>query len=272
MAGEIELLTERALSGFVGYDAAGLAGRQSAVSMGALSAIRGLACQNNAATPNTQFDMNAGTIVLIGSDGSALAVSGALTTNNIATAGPAANGRDQAGAFTNSTWVHLWWIYNGATLATLSSASATAPTLPSGYTHKAYAGAVYLTSGGTLRLMRIRGDLCTAQISTDVAALSSGAATVETAVDISAFVPANALEFLTNALMINTNAAANSLRFILAPGSTAFANIFGSPTTGYGQALVTAPYVGPTIYYQNSQTSGSSFYNVLGFRVPNGAA
>ena len=70
---------------------------------------------------------------------------------DIRVAGSAANGRDQAGAFTTSTFIHLWIISNGTTTAGLWSASASAPTLPSGYTYKAYAGAWYFDSNSLLR-------------------------------------------------------------------------------------------------------------------------
>ncbi|MGF0334526.1 phage tail protein [Ectopseudomonas toyotomiensis] len=52
-----------------------------------------------------------------------------------------ANGRD-AGSLTASAWYSVWVIYNPTTqaVAGLLSLSATAPTLPAGYTHKARAG------------------------------------------------------------------------------------------------------------------------------------
>lgn len=50
-----------------------------------------------------------------------------------------ANGLD-AGTIAASTWYSLWVIWNGATTAGLMSTSATAPTLPGGYTHKARIG------------------------------------------------------------------------------------------------------------------------------------
>lgn len=60
------------------------------------------------------------------------------------------NYRDQAATFPVSAWINIWAIYNPATLtiAGLFSLSATAPTLPSGYTHKAWVGAVYNSAGG----------------------------------------------------------------------------------------------------------------------------
>src|ERR1044072_4542741 len=104
---------------------------------GAGSFVKGASCTNNTGTPDTQFDLNADIVVLRGSDGnSVVRVAPGSITNNVSTAGPAANGRDQSGAFSASSWVHFYWIWNGTTIATISSTAtqATGPTLPSGYT------------------------------------------------------------------------------------------------------------------------------------------
>ena len=50
-----------------------------------------------------------------------------------------ANGLD-TGTIAASTWYSVWVIWNGTTTAGLLSLSSTAPTLPSGYTHKARVG------------------------------------------------------------------------------------------------------------------------------------
>lgn len=57
-----------------------------------------------------------------------------------------ANGID-AGTIAASTWYSLWVIWNGTTTAGLMSLSATAPTLPTGYTHKARVG--WISTDGT---------------------------------------------------------------------------------------------------------------------------
>jgi hypothetical protein len=49
-----------------------------------------------------------------------------------------------------STWYYLWVISNGSTTAGLISVSATAPTMPSGYTYKALVGAMKNDGGGDL--------------------------------------------------------------------------------------------------------------------------
>lgn len=56
--------------------------------------------------------------------------------------GNGANGIDVGGANsqTASTWYSVWVIWNGTTTAGLLSLSATAPTMPAGYTHKARVG------------------------------------------------------------------------------------------------------------------------------------
>lgn len=63
------------------------------------------------------------------------------------TASGAANGLD-SGALATSTWYSVWVIWNGVTTAGLLSLSATAPTLPAGYTHKARVGWVRTDSSG----------------------------------------------------------------------------------------------------------------------------
>jgi len=140
-------------------------------------------------------------------------------TNNIGTAGPAANGRDQAAAFSSNNWIHFYWIWNGTTLASLSSLSATAPTLPSGYTHKCYAGAVrYRTSA--LDYIFIRGSMVYYRERQPIAVAVG--ATTETTLSISTYVPPNATVFLVNSnLRIATTAGgAGGMAFSIRHTST----------------------------------------------------
>lgn len=62
-----------------------------------------------------------------------------LTINSAASG---ANGLD-TGTVAASTWYSIWVIYNGTTVAGLLSTSATAPTMPSGYTYKTRIGWTY---------------------------------------------------------------------------------------------------------------------------------
>lgn len=107
---------------------------------------RNLTVANNATDPTFKVDLAADEVVLKNAGGlSYLAETVAVTANMSGTVGTA-NSLD-TGAETNSTWYFLWLIYNGTTVASLISASSTAPTLPSGYTYKALVGEIYNDSG-----------------------------------------------------------------------------------------------------------------------------
>jgi hypothetical protein len=73
--------------------------------------------------------------------------------------GTGANGLD-AGARANNTWYHVWVIANaaGATVDWLFSSSATAPTMPTGYTLKRRIGAVKTDGSGNILDYRQTGD------------------------------------------------------------------------------------------------------------------
>jgi hypothetical protein len=250
---------------------------------------RGIDCKNNAGTPNTQFDLDADEILLRDASGNGVVriAPGAALTNNTATAGPAANGRDQAGAFANSTWLHFYWIWDGATLATVSSivAPPTGPTLPTGYTHWAYAGADYKNSSGNLMAVRIKGS----QVFYDTVqgVLNGGTATVSTAVDLAAFIPPNALTVNFASVGLLTTgaggaAAENVLIGHVSPASSTFTAAYGVyvPVASQSQAGTLSfdmANVSRQLFYLWSNISGAGnvssrelFIQVRGFRVPNG--
>lgn len=66
---------------------------------------------------------------------------------SINSAGSGANGLD-TGTLAANTWYSVWVIYNGTTVAGLVSLSATSPTMPSSYTHKARVGWIRTDSSG----------------------------------------------------------------------------------------------------------------------------
>lgn len=78
-------------------------------------------------------------LILKDASSSVFLASSVNVTANIASAG--ANGLD-TGSEAASTWYYVWVIYNGTTVASLLSASSSAPTMPSGYTYKALVGVV----------------------------------------------------------------------------------------------------------------------------------
>lgn len=120
------------------------------------SNVQRLVALNNAGTPTTKMDMSAESVTLKGSSTiPAVTRFGVSTiTNDIGLAGPAVNGRDVAGAFGATAEVHFYFIWNGTTMATVSSTVAppTGPTLPTGYTHWAYAFSVKLSASVLLSI------------------------------------------------------------------------------------------------------------------------
>ncbi len=239
--------------------------------------------KNNAGTPNTQFDLTADVVVLRNSSNHVVVrYAPGTVTNNVSTAGSAANGRDQAGAFSASSWIHFYWIWNGTTLATLSStvAPTTGPTLPATYTHWAYCGAVRFDSGSALVKTRFRGSWAFYEGRINI--LSSGSATTETAVDISSVVPPNALECQTEIVGDNISDAVGTLTltqlFRVISGSNFYAlqtQLSGlglSAATLTPGAVVRFPNVAQNFYYLNTNTAGTGRLTVTfhGYANPNG--
>lgn len=115
-----------------------------------------------------------------------------------------ANGLD-TGTRAASTWYYVYVIWNGTTVAGLFSASATSPTLPSGYTHFALVGTVRTDGSGSKYLLQTRqlGRRLNYVVlaSSNVAALPQLAGTASsgdpavptwTALSVANFVPPNA--------------------------------------------------------------------------------
>jgi len=150
-------------------------------------AYKNLAIKNNAVNPNYQVDITIDEIVLKDADGKSLLVSNVTQTCDITVSG--VNGLD-AGAESASTWYHIWAITKvDGTQAGLLSASETAPTMPSGYTYKAYLGAIYNASGSNF-IKILQQDKKAAREPVQV--LSGGSAASYTALNISVAVPKTA--------------------------------------------------------------------------------
>lgn len=241
--------------------------------------------KNNAGTPNTQFDLDADQVVLFNpSDGTSVVRDnpGAIT-NNVSTAGPAANGRDQAGAFSASSWIHFYWIWNGSTLATISSATApsTGPTLPTGYTHWAYAGAVRFNGSSQLVKTQIKGNIAYYEAAQNV--LSAGTASSETAITITSVVPPNALSFMLFCLLKGAHTVSGAgedtakLRVVTGvnyvDNMNQFSDTPGNPN--YTTAAPWLPNLSQTLYYiltrgSSGGTAPNFTVDVQAYQLPNG--
>jgi len=252
---------------------------------------RGLEAQNNGTTPNTQFDIDADSVTLweTGKFQTITLNNVSSITNNVSTAGPVANGRDQAGAFSASSWIHFYWIWNGTTLATVSSTVAppTGPTLPTGYTHWSYVGAVRFNASSAMLRTYIRGNteyyeeesLGTTNL------VSNGTATTFTNLSATAFIPPNAISglILAHLSLIHTS----SLPFItfVRPGGTTFlaTGIRVSEARPHASGVVNRSDNHFPMFFVNNNisidyrislapaTSGGVFLDVHGFVMPNGA-
>jgi len=249
------------------------------------SRVMGLTGVNNSGTPNTQYDFAADEVVLADPSGGGIASkrnTGTLT-NNVSTAGPAANGRDVAGAFSASSWIHFYFIYNPSTdtLATISSATAppTGPALPSGYTHWAYIAAVYFSAGSALLGTIVRGPWVTYK--TRNAVLSAGTATTETAIDLSAAVPPNALMVISEGKIDVADTTAGKylvLQTRLLTGvnfEVIDTRARAGTTTSWVGIPFTHPNVAQNIYYLWSiapDTTKDFYFAVLSYSIPNGDA
>ncbi|MGF0237183.1 hypothetical protein ACQR3P_30520 [Rhodococcus sp. IEGM1300] len=254
-----------------------------------VQSARGLVGANNATTPNTQYDVAADFLVLRNPSTGSLAnitATGTLTCN-LATAGPAVNGRDQSGAFLASTWVHVYFIWNGSTLATVVSLNAppAGPTLTgalAGYTHWFYVGALYFNASSQLTKTRYRGNRAIHY--TQVGVVTNGSATSQTAASTATGVPPNAQTAIVIASgQMNTSASGGAQSFIgmrVDSGSDAFTVPFSAAASSVALANGTQelPNIGQNIYYLwYSETNPgnislrSSQIAVCGFTVSNGA-
>jgi len=133
----------------------------------------------------------------------------------ISTATAGANGLD-TGTVAPSTWYSAWVIYDGTTVAGLLSTSATAPTMPGGYTYKARVGWVRTNATPTL-LQLVQVDrraryVVDGSVLTGLPAIQSGAtgnpaSGAYTAKAVATFVPstAAAIDLLLHATSTTNN-------------------------------------------------------------------
>lgn len=209
-------------------------------------ANNGLVGRNNIATPNTQFDVSATSVTLKNSSNEIVTrFSTGTITNDISVSGPTANGRDSATAPTNQ-WRHLYWIWNGTTLATVNSivAPPTGPTLPSGYTHWSYIGAVYYSSAYYPTVIQGAYGYID-DISFGMGVLT---ATSPTNASLANFVPPNAINYTINYLgqIISTAGGLVEMRLnVYDPSVTS--NIYfqiDGLLSGLGASSLTYPFTG----------------------------
>jgi hypothetical protein len=249
--------------------------------------VQGLLGVNNTTTPNTKFDLSADAVVLRDATGATVTrlVTGAITCD-LGLAGPSANGRDVAGAFSASTWINLFFVWNGTTLATIASTASptTGPVLPSGYTHWAFATSVYWNASSNIPKVHARGSVVHMQDQQTV--LTGGTAITLTAVSVTAFVPPGALSYKVIGAgnhAQGTSNAGNVLQLTLSLGVVSGLtkatqtwlqqNLGASLGNFFPIGQFELPNVGQQFYYAINATTGSggaATLAVASFKVANG--
>jgi hypothetical protein len=122
----------------------------AATATGLESLFQNVVVYNNTTNPTYQLDIPSGKVGI--DDGSDFILVGSTLTADISASG--ANGLD-TGSEASSTWYYIYLIKKpDGTVASLLSASATSPTLPSGYTMKRLIGAVYNNGSSNFEVFR----------------------------------------------------------------------------------------------------------------------
>lgn len=255
------------------------------IGQGAASAVgRNFAGRTNSSNPNYQVDFTASELSVKTSANASLTLYTVSVTADITASG--ANGLD-TGSDAGDTWYYLYVIYNPstATVASLLSASATSPTLPSGYTYFALVGAV--RNDGSSNFIKYQQNGADVSYEALNSVLTGGSATTETQITISSFVPSIAQKFRTFSTgSITADGSGNalgtlSLRWVSGTNFiTNSAALYGLANGSAGNFLFTGventiPNRSLALYYLWGGITGSAQSAnvfVVGFTIPGGGA
>lgn len=244
------------------------------------------ASKNNSGAATTSWDMAANVVVVRNPTTGVVTYYSAPTATVDITAASQANGRDQAGAFTASTFIHFYWIAKDAlgTIKGIASASGptTGPTLPSGYTSWTYDSSVLLDGSVHMLNMYALGGRMYYQARQSL--LASGSATSETSLvsALNALVPSGvATDYCLGGYVdCNSSGGTSAATFNIYVASTVvFSRVFvEDPLQTGGQATFdssgfsqTVPATG-YLAYRWTGVSGSpnAEIDVQSFGIPNG--
>lgn len=244
--------------------------------------VMGLIGNVNATTPLTKYDVSANMVTFRNAGGASITRYNTGTiTCDFGLAGPIANGRDQAGTFTLSSFVYIYFIWNGTTIATIASSSSTAPTLPTGYTHYALATSVRWTAASQIVPSYTVGRRVYFNLDEGSATrvIAAGRSTTFATVDCSTLIPPIAMTIQCQFTLSVTHASSAQFSML--------ARVYGSGlTTGQSVARVTCPAGGAASTTNVSElplfsqkfdyklsalpdTLGA-YIEMLGYTIPNG--
>jgi hypothetical protein len=252
--------------------------------------VHGVLIQNDTTTPNTKITVaiagGGGWAQYINANGETVGLFQAFGfTVDAGLAGPAANGRDQAGAFAASQWLHFYALYGaGQAPAGIVSANGpdVGPTRPTGYTHVAYLTSIYWDASSHFLRVHQMDD----RVSYDArqVALNAGTATTDTAVSVNTLVPSCATDFDINVeswgvTADGTGAAISVLHLGFLAGTDTH-NLVSDFAVGPSTATrlptgdITFPNISQQFYYHQQVLNGSAPATTItarSYRVPNGA-
>jgi hypothetical protein len=238
----------------------------------ALSGSRNLKGKVNATTPLTKYDLTSADYIVLTDSGNMPVVRSnvGLITNDLGLAGSTANGRDQAAVFPASSWVYIYYIWNGITLATVSSLASpsTGPVLPTGYTNWCLATAVRWNASSNIIPVFTYGNTLFYDIAFGGLArvLSGGASTTMVAVSLAGLVPPIAA---STQLGVFQNAAGGLGLYVRPTGASSTGQAVANTATAIN---VFSMYLGTSTQIDyRVDAGGSAFIEVLGYTIPNGA-
>lgn len=229
---------------------------------------RNIVVKNNGGAPNSKADITADELVLKDAGTGRTFLASTVSVTADIGLGVAVNGLD-AGVEAGSTFYYLWVIYNGTTVSSLISLSATAPTLPGTYTYKGLVGVVRNDAGSNfLKFVQIDRELWIAE---QVVFTAQAGNVSYTSVDLSAFVPAIA-RAVSGCMGVSANttkgmAIAGDANGVGAqvqatgPLGTAVNSFFCG--VGYRVGIITAQ----TAYWIAMDTAASYRLTVSGYRI-----
>lgn len=244
---------------------------------------RGLTGVNNAGTPNTKMDFAADYVHL--TNASQLAVvrtSTGTITCDVGAAGPVANGRDQAGAFGAGSWIYFYFIWNGATLATIASATAppTGPTLPGGYTYWCYAGSNYFNGSSHLLAVHQMADTVYYDEAQIVVNDTTATRAAENTASVAAACPPGASTYAINGYHYIANTAV-AIEYLILRSVSGLNSLFQAAVTAaagaYASITIAAdfPNLSQQFFWLWTDNTGTSsgqttFIVVNRYSIPNG--
>lgn len=216
----------------------------------------------------TTVDIDAASVTLFNAAGYGRKFSSLNETLDITASG--ANGLD-TGSEASGTWYYLWAIGKvDGTLDGLISASATAPTLPTGYVFKGLLGAV--RNDGSSDFVRFfqTGSVV---VTPNDSVLSAGTAISYTSIDLSAYVPPTAISVKLN-VGPNSSSGTNVVECRIVPAGSGTTDTYGIAAYTYGTYATIGTSVAAecpmstaqTVYYRVSGTNARVDINVNGYR------